>query len=131
MLIWKKKQIAIVNTDTFRTKTGKSRIAPMNETVYSILSNRSQSNEYVFTKENGYRFNNNHISHYFKKIVRRVGLNDKYHVHTLRHSFASWLVQKDIPIFTVQNLLGHSSVNTTLIYSHLSTSALHSAVNVL
>lgn len=126
-----KKQIAVVNDLDFQTKSGKSRIIPMNEMVFQIVSNISRKGEFVFCKENGYKFNLHYISHYFKRCIRKAKLNDKYHVHTLRHSFASWLVQKDVPIFTVQNLLGHASVNTTLIYSHLSTSALHNAVNVL
>lgn len=49
--------------------------------------------------------------------------------HSLRHSFASWLVQDGVSIYEVQKLLGHSSVKVTEIYSHLVASELHKSVN--
>ena len=127
-----KKQIGVVNTEDFTTKSGKSRIVPMNELVVTVLSKRfanKNGSEYVFHKSNGFKYDKNFISHRFKKYVRAAGLNDKYHFHTLRHSFASWLALKEVPIFSIQQLLGHASVNTTLQYAHLSSSVLHSAVN--
>jgi integrase/recombinase XerD len=76
-------------------------------------------------------FSNSYITNKFKKCVIKANLNKKYHLHTLRHSFASWLALKEVPIFTIQQLLGHSSFNTTLQYAHLSSSGLHSVVNKL
>ncbi len=127
-----KKQIGVVNTEEFTTKSGRSRIVPMNQLVYDILSRRFTNRNgslYVFHKSNGYKYEKNFISHRFKKYVVEAGLNNKYHFHTLRHSFASWLALNEVPIFSIQQLLGHSSVNTTLQYAHLSSSVLHSAVN--
>jgi site-specific recombinase XerD len=129
-----KKQIAVVNSDEFTTKSGKSRIVPMNDRVFEVFAKRNaeqSDNGYVFCKSNGYKFQRNYVSHAFKKCVRRAKLNEKYHCHTLRHSFASWLALKEVPIFSIQQLLGHASVNTTLQYAHLSSSVLHSAVNKL
>jgi integrase len=130
---FEKKQIVVTNTDEFTTKSGKSRVIPMNDLVLSILSKRFEqrnNTEYVFNK-NGYRYNTSYISHKFKKYVVKANLNSKYHIHSLRHSFASWLALREVPIFSIQQLLGHSSVNTTLQYSHLSSSGLHSVVNKL
>jgi integrase len=129
-----KKQIAVVNTEEFTTKSGKSRTIPMNDKVLQILIRRyaqSHGKEYVFCKPTGHRYDRNYITHRFKKYVRSAKLNDRYHVHTLRHSFASWLALKEVPIFSIQQLLGHASVNTTLQYAHLSSSVLHSAVDKL
>lgn len=129
-----KKQIAVVNTEEFTTKSGRSRIVPMNQSVFEILTRRNgrQSQEsFVFCKSNGFRYHRDYVSHRFKKYVRRAKLNDKYHFHILRHSFASWLALKEVPIFSIQQLLGHASVNTTLQYAHLSSSVLHSAVDKL
>ncbi len=66
-----------------------------------------------------------------KKAVRESGLNDNIHFHTLRHSFASRLIQKGVSVFVVKELLGHEDIKTTQIYSHLKTENLSEAVNLL
>jgi integrase/recombinase XerD len=71
------------------------------------------------------------ISKQFKKIVRNANLNDKIHFHTLRHSFASLLVQKGVSLYVVKELLGHEDLATTQIYSHLDTSSLLIAIEAL
>ena len=61
----------------------------------------------------------------------KTELNNKLHFHSLRHTFATWLVQDGVNIYEVQKLLGHSSVKVTEIYSHLVANELHNAVNKL
>ena len=51
--------------------------------------------------------------------------------HTLRHTFASQLAMKGIPLNLVQALLGHVSITTTMRYSHFAPSALRSAIEML
>jgi len=63
--------------------------------------------------------------------VRKAKLNDKIHFHTLRHSFASRLVQKGASIYIVKELLGHSDVTTTQIYSHLEQRNLREVIKLL
>lgn len=53
--------------------------------------------------------------------VRRAGLNPRATVHTLRHSFATHLVEAGYDIRTVQELLGHANIQTTMIYTHVAT----------
>jgi integrase len=124
-----RKQISIVNSENFNTKTGKCRIIPMNDLVKELLFKRSyhQSN-FVFHRK-GYPLRVCYISHKFKEYVRLLNLNEAIHFHSLRHTFATWLVQNGVNLYEVQKLLGHSSIKVTEIYSHLVASELHTAVN--
>jgi len=51
--------------------------------------------------------------------IHRAELNEKIHLHTLRHSYASMLVQKGVSLKVIQELLGHGQFTTTEMYAHL------------
>jgi site-specific recombinase XerD len=54
-----------------------------------------------------------------KEAVRSVGIEKRVSCHTFRHSFATHLLQNGYDIRTVQELLGHKDVKTTMIYTHV------------
>ncbi|MFH1972627.1 MAG: site-specific tyrosine recombinase/integron integrase [archaeon] len=56
-----------------------------------------------------------------KKAAKKAKLTKNVHPHTLRHSFATHLIENNYDLQTVQNLLGHESPKTTMIYVHLAT----------
>ncbi len=122
--------INVVNTSEHTTKNKKSRSIPISEQLYRILAQRKERRvcRYVFHR-NLRKYNDMHVSKRFKKYIRAVGLSDELKFHSLRHSFASWLVMNGTSIYEVSKLLGHSSVSVTMIYAHLLPETRHDTVN--
>lgn len=129
--------IAVQCSEHFTTKSKKERIIPINSSLQIILSNRFPKvvsitdDEFVFSKIPGIKLNENYVSKQFKKSLRAAKLDEKIHFHTLRHSFASLLVQRGVSLYVVKELLGHEALSTTQIYSHLQQQNLRDAVNLL
>lgn len=111
--------ITVKNDNTFTTKSKCERSIPMTDSLYQLLvdfkykSGNSKEEDYLFQKCKGIKLNNDFVSKKFKKCVHSAGVNPKYHFHLLRASFASSLVNAGLSIYSVKELLGHSSVTTT------------------
>lgn len=88
------------------------------------------ANHYVFGKTKGFPYRGEYVPRNFKKASREAKLNE-VHFHTLRHSFASSLAMKGVPIIVIKELLGHSSIVTTEIYSHSNLLSLQVAIKQL
>ena len=101
------------------------------EVLILPFSKRETSNGYVFCKSNGTRFTGDYVSRSFQLACRAAGMDKAIHFHSLRHSFASNLVQQGVSLYTIKELLGHSSITTTEIYSHLNMDALRDAIKTL
>lgn len=102
----------------FSTKTKKGRNIPMHPKVKEILTKRQQKEGYIFSTSEGIVFSRNTWRKQLLKITKKLRIKNAT-LHTFRHTFASWLAMEGIDLPTVAQLLGHSDIKTTMIYSHL------------
>lgn len=123
------------------TKTGHNRHAYMTDRVKKEIESmkKGQGSDIVFPPQEGAK--NRHIQFISKTFMRTVdelklneGIEDprqKIVFHSMRHTFASWLVQKGTSIYAVKELLGHRTLTMTERYSHVSAEHLRQAAAVL
>lgn len=118
------------------TKSNKNRHLHLTESIKEMLikrkTNDAKNNDLVFPDKKGKKIVQ--ISDTFNRATDKLKMNenvddrrDKVTFHTLRHTYASMLVQKGVDIYLVKELLGHSSIALTERYSHLSESSLKQA----
>jgi integrase/recombinase XerC len=81
----------------------------------------------VFVNRLGTRLSTRSVGRMLEKYIAQTGLNRRTTPHTLRHSFATHLLDRGADIRSVQELLGHRSLVTTQIYTHLTTATLRKA----
>lgn len=75
--------------------------------------------EYLFEGQYGGQYSVRSCQSIFKSAMRKAKINKKIGIHGLRHSYATHLVEQGTDIRFVQDLLGHSNIKTTMIYTHL------------
>lgn len=110
-------------------KSNRERHIPLDTDVYELLFKRKQITGHVFLDSNK-AFNSQRLNHRLAKVCQKAGLRP-ITWHVLRHTFASHLAEKGIPLNIVQTLLGHASITTTMRYTHVAPSALRTAINML
>jgi integrase len=125
----------LIATDT---KTKENRFPLMTDEVKQIFQNkeRGSPNELVFPSRNSKE--RKAISKSFMRTVKKLGLNEgitdsrnKVVFHTLRHTYASWLVQDGLSLYEVSKLLGHSTITMTERYSHLAPQNYEKSVKII
>jgi len=118
-------------------KGGKDRLIPMNKKLHELLLDyathwrvQKGSDRFFCTLRSG-GLNRNYVNKIIKKAIADLGWKKKVSPHTLRHSFASNLVKKDVHLVKIQKLLGHASLATTSVYTHTNLAELKDAVDHL
>lgn len=118
-----------------RGKGRKERLSPLGRFAVAALQkyayHRERSikeptgkNAPVFVNRFGRRLTTRSVARMLEKYIQQTGLDQRTTPHTLRHSFATHLLDRGADIRSVQELLGHKSLVTTQIYTHLSTANL-------
>ena len=117
-------------------KGKKERIVPFYESIRDLLKvylqttraeillKNNKSHNYMFVSLKGEKLTSRGIQYILNEQVKRSGLSNSVHPHTLRHSFATHLLDGGCDLRIVQELLGHSSLSTTQIYVHTTTQKL-------
>ena len=126
-----KKVIRVQSREGFKVKAGRSRVVPLSDLALEVLGRQDKSTQcgLVFHRKSR-KVNGTFLAAKFKRFVRAAGLDEVIHWHSLRSSFASWLVMKGVSIYAVSKLLGHSEVGVTQkCYAHLAPGSLHEEVN--
>lgn len=99
----------------------------LNEGRETLL--QGQSSSYLFLNYQGEKLTTNGLRFILNKIMKESATQLAIHPHKLRHSFATHLLNHGADIRTVQELLGHASLSTTQIYTHLSRDSLRKKYN--
>ena len=118
-------------------KGNKERIVPLTESFIDRIANFKQmeveaghfptATGYVFLSEDGKPFGLRTLRDDIKKLLREIGWEGKASPHVLRHSFATHLLENGAEIMSVKEMLGHSSISTTQVYTHVNAERLRAA----
>lgn len=112
-------------------KGSKERIVPLGKTAQRFLEKylsesrmsflKKKESEYIFIGQGGRHLSRQSLWKIIKKAVASAGVIKKVTPHTLRHSFATHLLEGGADLRSVQEMLGHVSITTTQIYTHINT----------
>lgn len=81
---------------------------------------KEHGNEFLFSGRGGKQMSDRNVQKIVKNAGEKAGIKKEVHTHTLRHSFATHLLENEVDIRKIQELLGHSDLSTTQIYTHVS-----------
>ena len=116
-------------------KGNKERIVPIGMRSYQLLkkyvdldrprlARKSNSESYLFLNNRGRPTTRMTVWNILSKHIKAAGINKRVSPHTLRHSFATHLLEGGADLRAVQEMLGHADITTTQIYTHLDSSYL-------
>lgn len=114
----KRERLALVGDEARKS------IAQWLDARAALLEGIGRRSEAVFLNKNGTRLSTRSVGRLLVKYLRKTGLDPRTTPHTLRHTFATHLLDAGADIRGVQELLGHKNLTTTQIYTHVSTQRL-------
>lgn len=116
-------------------KGNKERIVPINDIAIKYLNDyiedyrplliKKNINNYIFLNNHGNMMTRQGVFKIIKNYAEIKGINKNIGPHTLRHTFATHLLENGADLRIIQELLGHSDISTTQIYTHLTNETLH------
>lgn len=133
---WEKKTLTVnhtwckVSKQLVSPKGNKERVIPLTPDVYGIFNRRDRSSEYVFGGIQRKQKGTHTINRIIKEACERAGVR-VITCHKLRHTFASHLAIRGVPIGVIQKLLGHTTIQVTMRYAHLSETSLRDSIDLL
>ena len=115
-------------------KGSKERIIPLNDYAIDALNNyilthrrslfKHGASNYLFLNNHGNKMTRQGFFKILEKIAKEKGIKSELSPHTLRHSFATHLLKHGADLRSIQELLGHSDISTTQIYTHITSERL-------
>jgi integrase len=133
---WENRIVVVKNSycdrekDIGPPKNNRIRSIPLDVDLYEFLYRRRRKTGYVFSNARGRPLNHSWLSYHLQKVCKKAGLR-RISWHILRHTFASHLAMKGVPLNTVQALLGHSTITMTMRYAHVAPSTMRWAIELL
>ena len=111
-------------------KGNKERIVPMNQIVCQFLKEyiekyrpqlcKDTKTQYLFIDKKAMPIQRDNFYHILQNLVKESGIQKHVTPHTLRHTFATHLLENNADLRAIQEMLGHSDISTTTIYTHVS-----------
>ena len=132
-LEWAQTNLKAKRIHLLKTKNGSDRVIPLNSVAVAALERQweiSGQSERGFVTDDGKPFIRKPIRRWFEETVGKAKIRD-FSWHCLRHTFCSRLVMAGVPLKTVQELMGHKTIQMTARYAHLSPGHLQNAVELL
>ncbi len=101
------------------TKGGNERVVFLHEKLKGLLKDLSGSSKLILISERGNKYNKRTIQQIVKNSAKKAKISKRVTPHTLRHSFATHLLEAGADIRYIQSLLGHKNLQTTRVYTHI------------
>ena len=120
-LRWENLDLVGKTMRVYQEKTKKTLVLPITEVLFRVIQGMGTKNEgYLFTPKRNRKgedgnqpINKDYLTHHFKQYITKLGLSDKYSLHSTRHTFTNVMLKRGVPLEIVQRMLGHSNIRVT------------------